>query len=137
MKKVVFVFILTIAVSASKAQSLNSKDKQSISMLSTFYKGYLSAFFFTEPGHNFEHSLVKLRKKYLTARCQRQFKKLILKTDSDPIINGQDVEPKWAETLSIKRNFKHPNLYTISFSNVNIALCVIKQQSNFKIDYIQ
>jgi len=106
MKKVIVAFLLVINAVISKSQTATD-DQQATTVLKTFYTAYLSA--------QDNNALVGLRKKYCTLKCEKQIKQLIKTTDSDPIIKGQDSDPKWAKTLSVKRGPGKPNTYAVSY----------------------
>ena len=148
MKKVFLAFLIITSAAISKSQTA-SDEKQAIAMLKTFYTAYMSAFSETAKAHKFENTLNSLRNKYLTVKCKNQFRKLVEDTDGDPIIHGQDSDAKWAKTLSIKRDIKTPNAYTVSYyydelgedqkyhkTTVTIKLVVIKVNGAFKVDKI-
>jgi hypothetical protein len=149
MKRIVLLFLFTISAIVSKAQA-NADDEQRISMLRSFYTAYMSAFSAPdEPPHHFEEVLTALRKKYLTAKCQKQFRKLVNETDADPVIGAQDSDAEWAKTLSFKKGPKNDGTYIVSYYDneygadkkmhkvvTTIKLRVVQEKSGFKIDYI-
>jgi len=147
MKKIGPVFLLIIATSIAIAQTSLPDEKTAISTLRTFYTDYMSEFSTASGGKQFEDRLSELRSKYCTAKCKKQYKKLIEGTDSDPIIKGQDSDAKFAKTLSIKRDLKKSNVYDVSYfyyapgkdgkshkESVTIKLHVTRENGNFKID---
>ena len=140
MKKVILAFLLVTSAVISKSQSV-SDDRQATTMLKTFYTAYLSA--------QDNNVLVGLQRKYCTPKCEKQIKQLIKSTDSDPVIKGQDSDPKWAKTLSVKRGAGKPNTYAVSYyydeigddqkshkTTVTIKLEVIKVNGAFRVDRI-
>ena len=140
MKKVIVAFLLVINAVISKSQTATD-DQQATTVLKTFYTAYLSA--------QDNNALVGLRKKYCTPKCEKQIQQLIKTTDSDPIIKGQDSDPKWAKTLSVKRGPGKPNTYAVSYyydeigddqkshkTTVTIKFEMIKVNGVFKVDRI-
>ena len=139
MKKIILAFLLIASTVVSRSQT--AADYQQSTTLKTFYTAYLSA-------HD-NNVLVGLRKKYCTPKCEKQIRQLIKSTDSDPIIKGQDSDPKWAKTLSVKRGTGKPNTYLVSYyydeagddqkshkTTVTIKLEMIKVNGVFKVDRI-
>lgn len=150
MKKTAFTVSFFLIIFAVKTRAQTEADEPQIAgMLKTFYTAYMSAFTAPDVDHNFEKTLVGLRKKYCTAKCRKQFGELVESTDGDPIINGQDSDAKWAKTLVIKRDPKTANHYSVSYSydeygedkklhksTNTINLAVVKEAGVFKIDKI-
>jgi len=140
MKKIILAFLLVASTVVSRSQTA-ADDQQATTVLKTFYTAYLSA-------HD-NNVLVGLRKKYCTPKCEKQIRQLIKSTDSDPIIKGQDSDPKWAKTLSVKRGPGKPNTYAVSYyydeigddqkshkTTVTIKLEMIKVNGVYKVDRI-
>jgi len=148
MKKVIIIFLFIISAAISKAQNNSTDEKQAVIMLKTFYTAYMSEFSDNNIKH-LEIQLSQLRKNYCTIKCEKEYKKLVDETDSDPIIKAQDSDAKWTKTLSVVRDPKNQNLYIVSYNNdeygedgklhkqtTTSKLIVIKQNSSFKIDSI-
>jgi hypothetical protein len=142
MKKVLLVSFLLTVSAISKAQTTDESRVKT--MLKTFYTAYMTAF-----SSDTGNSLLQLRRKYCTAKCERLFKKLVEETDADPIIKGQDSNAKYAQTLIIKKDNNRANSYTVSYSyddydekgklkreTATIHLFVLKVKGVFKIDSI-
>jgi hypothetical protein len=96
MKNIISIFLIVTASTISFAQTSSSDDKQVINTLRAFYTTYISEFAIADGGRQFEASLGGLRNKYSTAKFQKQYKRLVQKTDSDPIIQGQDSDAEFA-----------------------------------------
>ncbi|HWD87729.1 MAG TPA: DUF3828 domain-containing protein [Mucilaginibacter sp.] len=147
MKKIISIFLLIAMANILGAQTSSLDEKRTISTLKTFYTAYMSTFSDSGNVRQSERRLEILRSKYCTAKCRKQYKKLVEETDGDPIIQGQDSAPEFAKTLSIKRNIKESSVYTVSYyyfplgedgkqhkETITIKLLMIKENGNVKID---
>ena len=146
MKKAALIILFIINAGISKSQ--NIEEKQAIAMLKTFYTAYMSEFSKDDVA-GLERTLAQLRQTYCTAKCEKQYKRLVAETDSDPIIKAQDSDAKLAKSIIITRNLKKPNQYTVSYSYevykkggklgkeiVTINLLLIKENGHYKINHL-
>jgi len=146
-EKNILIFLAVVFAAISNAQTNSFEEKQAINTLKTFYVAYMSEFSDSGDIRQSETRLEELRNKYCTAKCRKQYKRLVGETDGDPIINGQDSGVEFTKTLSFKRVDKTTNKYIVSYyffmkgeggkqhkETVTIKLLVIKENGNFKID---
>ncbi|MFD0765130.1 hypothetical protein ACFQZI_09710 [Mucilaginibacter lutimaris] len=142
MKKALILCLFLAASAVSKAQ--HTDESRVKAMLKTFYTAYMTSF-----SKDTGDELLELRKKYCTSKCERLYKKLVEETDGDPFIKGQDSDASYAKTLTIKRDSKTPNSYTVSYyyeeynekgklqkETVTINLIIIKIKGKLKIDAV-
>ena len=145
MKSTLWVFLLmafTISlVSRSSAQvQSNSVDKQISTMLKEFYTSYITEV----AGISNEKKVTSIQLKYCTMelvnKIDKQFK--TQKIDYDPFIKAQDADTQDLKTLSVAKDLKKPNGYTVSYvdtyskKKITINLTVIKQGDSFKINSV-
>ena len=142
MKKIFFVCLLLLSTAVSKAQN-KVTDTQAISMLRKFYTAYITTVA-NDQSRIMNEKLSLLKSQYCTKKVLVKIPKIVEQTDSDPFLKAQDSDVSVLKTLSITRNFKKPNLYTVFYSFKNefsnekiiINLVVINQNGSLKIDNI-
>ncbi|MFV0420415.1 MAG: DUF3828 domain-containing protein [Dysgonomonas sp.] len=82
-----------------------------------------------------------IKSKYLTKKLQEKLKEADL--DYDPILNAQDCDKKWIETLRISPDTEQKNIYIISYMDDynrdynQIRLTVTKVGEKYLIDDIE
>ncbi len=113
-------------------------------MLKEFYAAYITAS--SElPTTAALKQLDALPKKYCTAALLRKINAQSQQghLDADPFTQSQDVDLSWLKTLSVRREVRSANFYTVSLGDdisrfkVVIHLTVLKQGNSFKIAAIR
>ena len=138
MKKIWLILLFSINAAVLYAQS-QSSEKQISVMLKGFYTKYITAVASSDNPHISEKKLILLRNQYCTSHLLNQIPKLIEQTDSDPFLKAQDSDIAFLKTLSVKKDIKKSNVYTVSyFSSLQtkfvIYLKIVKDNEGFKID---
>ncbi|MCU7618775.1 YbjP/YqhG family protein [Chryseobacterium sp. PBS4-4] len=119
-KLVIFLLIAFSLQACSQTPTSKPNAKAIISQNNDEIKKELKFFYikyFSEMEHtnkSSEKNLDLLRQKYMTPELYKKLKNIDL--DYDPIINGQDIDPNWKKTLSIKY-VKERNLYEVCTVN--------------------
>jgi hypothetical protein len=133
-----FILILTLifVTNCSCAHSQNAHTiKSAEGMLKEFYTKYITEFYVGAV------KLPSIQRKYCTTKLLHYIPKYIEQTDGDPFLKGQDTDTAYLKTLSIKKDNKRKNIYTVSYidnlnQKVTIHLRVIKERGKFKIDSV-
>jgi hypothetical protein len=128
-----FIFFHTISC---KGQS-NFSEERALCMLNNFYKSYI-----TENGKipTNVSKVNSLKKNYCTAKLLHKIKREDL--DYDIFLKAQDSDPEWLKTLSIKKDKKGSNQYSVSYTDpynknqIIIKLIIVKEKDLYKIDSI-
>jgi hypothetical protein len=143
MKKFTLVLFLVAAAFTAKAQ--NQPADKGITMLTEFYKAYISVSSNEQMDLKvMEAKLTALRRNNLTKACQKQFTELIEETDGDPIIKAQDTYKELLKTLVIKKDVKKSNRYLVTYTDIagsrqktTIYVTLAMQGNNLKIAYLE
>ncbi|HVV55801.1 MAG TPA: hypothetical protein VHC47_10770 [Mucilaginibacter sp.] len=131
-----FLTLIAIAFNFNNyAQAQNSSsDRKAISMLNFFYTSYITEVSNGNP-RTFKRNIDSIQKKYCTTTLLAKIKKKEL--DTDPFLKAQDSNIEFLKTLVIKKDFKKPNTYIVSYGDNNdkttIHLVVKEQKEVFKI----
>ena len=110
-------------------------------MLKSFYTSYITQFSKDEP---FEPKLDSIKKIYCTSRLIKEIKAKTSngEIDWDILINAQDSDTSYLNSLKIKLDPEIENLYHISYGDsrfkekVRINLIVVKEKEVYKIDKV-
>jgi len=112
-----------------------SSDEEIMSMIKSFYTGYITENVKMPPNGS---KIFSLKKKYCTTYLINKINNQEL--DFDPFLKAQDSNIEWLKTLTVKKNVSKKGFYIVSYTDNNkqiiIKLNVIKQNESFKIDSI-
>ncbi|GAA4930911.1 hypothetical protein [Mucilaginibacter defluvii] len=133
------IFTLLLATIAFNLKGQHPSTDPKVAMLYKFYTAYITEC--SSSNDKAELNLLLLRKKYCTSNFLKQYQKLVVETDADPLINAQDSDKDFLKSLTIKKNLKRADQYVVSYGNsiemVNINLKVITQDGVPKISSIE
>lgn len=122
-----------------KKTEINTNQEGQIQIIKDFYTAYILECDKPLP-LDFE-KIDSLKTKYFTKRLLDKLKEEDL--DYDPILNTQDCDKKWIETLKIVPDINQKGIYTVSYTNGNdkeanqIRLAVTKIAERYLIDDIE
>jgi len=129
---------MIFVTSCSRAQSSSfSNGQDAVNMIKEFYKNYIME---NAKTTNNTERINELKRKYCTEKLLDKMAKDEL--DYDPILNAQDCDIKWLNTLSVTKDSLKMNRYTVSYIDNyskrknTVRLLVVKEHSIFKIDAI-
>jgi hypothetical protein len=127
--------LLTINYSCVQAQATFSDNEAKVA-LKSFYTSYMTEFSNLSPSR--EKKLSAIKSKYCTEALLKKLPALTEQTDSDPLLKAQDSDAAWLKTLTIERDSKKPNTYSVSYidggnNKTVIHLTLTKQGSAIKI----
>lgn len=128
------ISLLSVANNYASAQN-NQSNKEALRMLKEFYTKYITEFYVGA------EKLPSIQRKYCTTKLLHYIPKYIEQTDGDPFLKGQDTDTAYLKTLSIKKDKKRKNIYTVSYignpnQKITIHLLVVKGKGSFKIDSV-
>ncbi|MFL5789323.1 MAG: DUF3828 domain-containing protein [Flavisolibacter sp.] len=141
MKRKLFAFtllLILISVSSYCVQAQNAyANKSAEGMLKEFYTKYITEVFM---GAN-EKKIHLILKKYCTVKLLNKVPKLTQNIDGDPFLKAQDSDTSNLKSLSIKKDNKRKNIYSVSYianpnHQITIHLLVVKESGSFKIDSV-
>jgi len=124
---IVSILLMNTGHNTIYAQSYDSDNKIK-TILHAFYTTYIRAGC-EELSPNFETKLERIKMRYCTSKFVKNLKERTEtgEIDWDPLIDAQDFNPKWIQTLSIKKDFERINEYDVSyFDDYEHKDCIMK-----------
>jgi hypothetical protein len=136
----ILTFLLLVANNYANSQN-NQSNEQALRMLKEFYTSYITEIAIGPAGRTEEMKLHLIQRKYCTTKLLHYIPKFIEQHDEDPLLMAQDSDTSSLKTLSIKKDNKRKNIYSVSYianpsHKITIHLSVIKENGSFKIDSI-
>jgi hypothetical protein len=131
LKEKIFKSLATVSYSADAGRA-----EQAIQQLKQFYTAYILCC--DSPDGN-EEIQTSIRNKYLTKSLLHKLENSDL--DYDPLIQAQDCDRSWIETIEIKPDTERQNVYTVSYTSTfdnekTIKLLLANDNGNYLIDDI-
>ncbi|MDR2533381.1 MAG: YbjP/YqhG family protein [Tannerellaceae bacterium] len=132
MKAPIILLLSTLLLAGCKVKSPND---QAINMLNEFYTAYIVL---CETSHS-DDARQGLLEKYCTANCLRQLEAAEL--DYDPIINAQDCNAAWLDSLAVDKDPAGANVFVVSYASpyggkTSIRLALTEETNGLKINSI-